>query len=488
MVCQTLVWLVLAAGPAAAADSLQAQVNAIAERSPLNRAQLGVLAIEAATGRVLAQRQADREFTPASTFKLLLSVTALETLGPQFRFRTQLLARGSLAGDRLDGDLILVGGGDPTLTTADLTGAAIAVARSGIREVRGTVLADESLYEGRRWGPNWSWDGMPFYYEAPIQALAIDKGTIDVVITPGARDGDRVGAALASPSPDYTIASIAVMSANPDDDPERCSHRPGTTRILIVGRMPLGASGETLHCAVEDSSARAVTVFRQALESAGVRIAATALGPRPANDEHDVIDQGPAPLPIAKRYPNAQVVWSHDSPPLIGIFRTMLAKSDNFTAEHVLKMLAVVKLKQRGSFIGGATVEQRFAVGLGIDRDAIDVNDGSGLSSTDKITPRGLVSILRHAAARPYGNDFINALPRAGMEGTLAYRFAGTDAAGRIRAKDGYMQHTIALAGYADTLHHGRVFFAVMIDEATGPPVPYFDLEDEIVRDLIDLP
>jgi serine-type D-Ala-D-Ala carboxypeptidase/endopeptidase (penicillin-binding protein 4) len=486
VVCQTLVWLFLAPGPAAA-DTLQARVEAIARQTPMNRAQLGVLAIDAATGRVLVSHQADREFTPASTFKLLLSVTALETLGPQFRFRTQLLARGTLNGDRLDGDLILVGGGDPTLTSADLSSAAAAVARAGIRQVSGTVLADESLFEGRRWGPDWPWDGLPFYYAAPIQALAIDKALIDVVVTPGSHDGDRISAVLASPSPDYTVSSIAVMAADPDDDPERCSHRLGSTRILIVGRMPLGAAQETLHCAVEDSGARAATVLVQALSAAGVTTGSAPRGSRPANDDLDVIDQGPAQPPIAKRYPNARTLWSQDSQRLIDLYHEMLAKSDNFTAEHILKMLAVTKLHQRGSFIGGATVEQRFAVGLGIDRDALDVQDGSGLCAADRITPRGLVTILRHAAARPYGNDFINALPRAGVEGTLIGRLTGSDAIGRVRAKDGYMQHTIAIAGYADTLHHGRVIFAVMVDEATGPAGPYFDLEDQVVEALADL-
>lgn len=453
----------------------------------MNRAQLGVFAIEASTGRVLATRQADRTFIPASAFKLLLSSAALDTLGPQFRFTTEVLARGNLAGGHLAGDVILVGGGDPVLSSADLAAAASAVSADGIRQVDGTALADDTLYDGVRWGPDWPWDATPFYYAAPIQALAIDEGTMTILIKPGIRDGDPITGEIAPPALGYTISSRAVMASVTDDDPARCSRRLGGTQILIVGRMPLGAAAQTAHCAVEDSSEYALRRLRFELAAVPVTVGAAPLGPQPADLPHDFIDQGPAPAPLFQRYPGARVLWAHQSPPLLELLHTMLTESDNFIAEHILKMLAVRKLHQRGSFIGGATVEQRFAVRLGIDKDALDVNDGSGLSPADRITPHALVTILRWTARQPYGNDFISALPRAGLEGTLSNRLNGTDAVGRVHAKSGYMQHTIVLAGYADTLHHGRVLFAVMVGDATGDVVPYFDLEDEIVSDLVDL-
>jgi serine-type D-Ala-D-Ala carboxypeptidase/endopeptidase (penicillin-binding protein 4) len=470
------------------AATLQTKVDAIAATAPMNRAQLGVFAIESSTGRVLVSHQADREFIPASAFKVLLSTAALDSLGPRFRFSTELLARGEIADGQLAGDVILVGGGDPILRSADLASAAAAVSAAGIRRIDGSALADDTLYDGVRWGPDWPWDATPFYYGAPIQALAIDEGTMAVVIGPGSRDGDPVSAEIVPPALGYTIASRAVMASVPDDDPARCSRRLGTTQILIVGRMPLGAAQQTLHCAVEDSSEYALRKLRAQLVAAHVSVGVTPLGSAPANLPHDFIDQGPAPAPLQQRYPGARLLWAHQSPPMFELLHTMLTESDNFIAEHLLKMLAVHQLHQRGSFIGGATVEQRFAVRLGIDKDALDVNDGSGLSPADRITPHALVTILRWAARQPYGNDFIAALPRAGLEGTLAGRLAGTDAVGRVHAKSGYMAHSIVLAGYADTLHHGRVLFAVMVGDATGDVSPYFDLEDQIVSGLVDLP
>ncbi len=363
----------------------------------MSHANLGVFAIEASSGKVLASHSADRDFIPASTFKVLLSATALHVLGPQFRFKTMLFARGTIDGSVLDGDLILVGGGDPVLTTQDLSAAAAAVTSAGIREVRGSLLADASLFDQRRWGPDWAWDGTPFYYEAPIQALAADEGTIGVIIRPGARTGDLVGASLLPPSADYTIASRAVMGTGPYEDPARCSRRIGTTQILIVGRMPVGASQETLHCAVEDTAEHAVGILRSELGSAGVRVGTKPAGPLPPNTPLDVIDDSPLPkAPSSYGRP----LWVHESPPLIDQLRTMLPKSDNFIAEHLLKMLAVKHFEQRGNFIGGATVEQRFAVQqLGIDTDSLDVEDGSGLSAADRITPHDLVTILRWTAA-----------------------------------------------------------------------------------------
>jgi serine-type D-Ala-D-Ala carboxypeptidase/endopeptidase (penicillin-binding protein 4) len=484
--CIALIALSVVTSPvSAAADTLQATVDAVAHHSPMDRAQLGVYAVEMATNHVLATRQADHPFTPASTFKVLLAATALDLLGPQFRFTTRLLARGTIEGGVLQGDLILIGGGDPVLTSHDLADAVSAVARAGIREVRGTLLADTSLFDQRRWGPDWAWDGTPFYYEAPIQALSIDEGTIGVVIKPGSSTGDPVTASLLSPSADYTVAPLATMGSSPYDNPERCSRLIDTKQILIVGRMPLGASEETVHCAVDDTADFALKTLRSAFATNGVRIGTSPLGPRPPNTPLDVIDDSSlAKLPWTLAPP----IWIHESPPLIELLHTMLPKSDNFIAEHFLKMLAVHKLSQRGNFIGGATVEQRFAVQhLAVNPDSIDAEDGSGLSSADRITPRTLVAILRSTAKQSYGNDFINALARAGVDGTLANRLTGTDAVGRVHAKSGYMQHAIALTGYADTFHHGRVAFAIMINDATGDPGPYFDLEDQIVVALVDL-
>ncbi|MBV8222055.1 MAG: D-alanyl-D-alanine carboxypeptidase/D-alanyl-D-alanine-endopeptidase, partial [Candidatus Eremiobacteraeota bacterium] len=327
-----------ALGGANPAQSFQGSVDATAQRAPLNRAQLGVYAVESTTGRVLASHQADREFAPASTFKLLLSAAALHTLGPQYRFKTALLARGDIESGRLDGDLIIVGGGDPTLTSQDLSAAAAAVARAGIRDVRGTLLADATLFDQRRWGPDWAWDGTPFYYEAPIQALSIDEGTVGAIIAPGARTGDAVSAQLIAPYDGYTIASRAVMGTGPYDDPARCSHRIGTTQILIVGRMPLGESEERVHCAVDDTVAFAADVLRADLRAAGVSLGASAAGPVPPNVPLDVIDD--SPLPAQPRYSGARVLWSHDSPTLLALYGTMLPQSDNFIAEHMLKMLA----------------------------------------------------------------------------------------------------------------------------------------------------
>jgi len=463
-------------------------VDAIARRPPMDRAHLGVYAVETSSGRVLVSRQADHEFTPASTLKLLLSSAALETLGPQFRFETQLYARGDIAGGRLNGDLILVGGGDPVLASADLSDAAAVVSVAGITSIGGSLLADQTLFDGRRWGPDWPWDGTPFYYEAPIAALSIDESTVPVIFKPGLREGDRVAGELVPPSLGYTIRSLAVMAADTDEDPIRCSRRIGAAPILVVGRMPLGASAETSRCAVEDAGDHALRRLRFELTSAHISAGTKPVGPAPQNPPLDFIDQGPAPPPPIQNYAGSRLLWVHQSPPLIDLLHTMLTKSDNFIAEHILKMLAVKSLRQTGSFPGGATVEQRLAVRLGIDKDTIDIHDGSGLSPADRMTPRAFVTILQWTARQPFGEDLIAALPRAGIDGTLAYRLVGTDAAGRVHAKSGYMQHTIAFAGYADTLHHGRVAFAIMVDDATGDVVPYFDLEDEIVRDLVDLP
>ena len=463
-------------------------VDGIAARYPMRTAQLGVVILEARSGRRLVARQAEREFAPASNFKLLDGATALAYLGQRFQYHTVLLARGEVRDGALDGDLILVGGGDPVLTRGDLRQSAAAVQAAGIRRVLGSVLVDGSIFDGQRYGSGWAWDDMPYYYQPPIEALAVDEGTVGVTALPGPRAGAPVRASLEADPGQMSIVSEAVTTAAHGLNDVDCFRSPGSTLIKIVGHVPRDAVPAKFRCTVDDSNVDGGLVLRQMLGDRGIAVGATALGSSPANIEQDMSDDGTAPPPPAQRYPGARLVWQHSSPTLAALLRRMMPPSDNFIAEHLFKMLPVAAFGRRGSFAGGAQVEQRFLASLGLPPESIDNGDGSGLSQGNRITPLDLAEVLRWQTRNPHGGVFIHALAKAGINGTIRHHLRGTDAVGRVLAKDGYIWHVSTFSGYAYTKHHGLLIFSVMFNDAVGSLRPFLRAEDQIVQAAVDLP
>lgn len=473
---------------AAQVASMHALIESLAARAPLKNARIGVSIVQASTGRVIGARDADGEFAPASNFKLLDAAAALAYLNPRNRFVTQLLARGALDQGVLDGDLVLVGGGDPVLARNDLRDAAAAVAAHGIQTITGTVLVDASFFDRQRYGAGWAWDDFPYYYQPPVQALAIEEGTADVAVTPGQDAGQPVVAQIEVNGGAMTVVSHAVTTAQNGLNDADCFRSPGSTQIQIIGHIPAGTKTDVFQCAVDDTAEFAAGTLRELLRQSGVAVGSSPRGGVPDDGPLDIEDRRPLPGPAVARYPDASLIWTHESPTIAGLVKKMMPPSDNFIAEHLYKALPTAALHQRGSFDGGAQVEQKFIASLGLDPTSIDNGDGSGLSQGDRITPRDITTILRWEWQGPYRDAYVYALGRPGIDGTVRRHLVGTDAVGRVWAKDGYIWHVSTFSGYAFTKHHGLVVFSIMMNDAIGSLAPFHAAQDAIVRTLVDLP
>jgi serine-type D-Ala-D-Ala carboxypeptidase/endopeptidase (penicillin-binding protein 4) len=481
--------LAIGAAPSDADVQMLARaVNAIAASYPESTARLGVSVIDAATGRVLYERDAFKEFAPASNFKLLDAATALAYLGPQFRYRTDLYAHGRLVDGVLEGDLVLVGGGDPVLSDVDFRNAAGVVARSGIRRVAGTVVVDDSLFDEQRYGGDWAWDDLPYYYQPPVQALSVDEGVANVTVEPGSAAGERVSASIEPNDGAMWVVSDAVTTPAGGLDDVDCFRSPGSRTIVIVGHYPEDAGTFKFGCAVENTADYARGVFVEALHGAGIGVGRTPYGPLPPSTPLDIQFATPEPALPAQRYATARLIWSHPSPPLSQLLAKMMPPSDNFIADHLYKTLPILALHQRGTFDGGAAVERSFVASLGLDPRSIDNGDGSGLSQGDRITPHDLAEILLWETRSSTGRLFVRSLAVAGVNGTVRHRLSGSDAVGRVRAKDGYIWHVSTLSGYANTMRHGTIIFSIMFNDANGSIAPFFDAEDKIVETIVDWP
>jgi serine-type D-Ala-D-Ala carboxypeptidase/endopeptidase (penicillin-binding protein 4) len=466
--------------------SLSANVDmAMAGSAAVRGAHVGLYAIDARDGRVLYQRGGDDAFQPASTFKLVVGSAALEKLGPDFRFHTEVLSTGQVAGGRLDGELVLRGGGDPFLNAADLDAAATAVAMAGITRVSRGVRIDDSHFEAPGYLPGWNWDDFAYYYAPVVGALAFEENVVHLTIAPGANPGD---AAIVTAAPIGLVAgpfeacpptaSVHVLAyamtgaAGAKDTIDIARERSGCIRV--TGTIPAGAKADTVDAAVMSPAVYAHDAFVAALQRHGVESTEVA-----------------APWPYEHRIvlaPNASatVVWSHDSEPLRDALADLWLPSDNLVAELLLRQIGFAQDGAPGTTAHGIAVETAWLKGLGIDTAALAIDDGSGLSTYDRITPHDLVTVLKHDWDGPNRDVVLDALPIAGVRGTLKSAFAGTPAERHVFAKTGSLSHVSTLAGYAANAKHGAVIFAFQVDDWVGQSAALRELRARVLAHFVE--
>ena len=469
--------------------SLSANVDlALAGSAAVRGAHVGLYAIDAHDGRVLYERNQDDVMQPASTFKLLVGSAALDKLGPAFRFHTDVLADGPVANGDLQGALILRGGGDPFLNAADLDAAAAAVAKAGVVRVRRGVSIDDTHFEPPGYLPGWSWDDFPYYYSPVVSALTFEENVVHLTIAPGANPGDfatvsaaplgQVGRPIEGCPPTVSVhvlpfARTGAADAKDTIDLER--QRSGC--IVVNGTIPAGAKPDTLDAAVVSPAVYAHDAFVAALKNHGVTV--TELSPiaAPWPFEHRG-GAGPGATPA--------VLWSHDSEPLRDVLADLWLPSDNLVAELLLRQLGFAQDGAPGTTAHGAAFEKSWLKTLGIDVDALAIEDGSGLSVYDRITPRDLVTILKHDWDGPNREVVLDDLPIAGVRGSLKPAYLGTPVERHLFAKTGGLSHVSTLAGYAANAKHGAVIFAFQVDDWVGEPAPLRELRARVLSRFVE--
>ncbi len=424
---------------AATVANLRVRIAAIlraARSGELRGANVAFLAIDAKRGTLIDAVHPDGDFIPASTFKLVVGSATLDRFGPDERFVTTLSTDGAREGTALHGDLILRGGGDPTLDGKALREAARAIARTGITRVDGSLLLDDTAFRfpSELYRPGWAWDDLTYGYGAPTSALSFDENALHITVAPGPHPGSAVALSVSPETPSLQIDNRAITGsseATDTIDAMRPWNDPNVVRIF--GVIPQGASSpDRFRVAVENPQAFIGDAFLADLEANGIAVAA---GMR----------TGALP-------PQATTIWQHRSPPLSTMLARMWQPSDNFIAEMLFRHL------------GGARPERAWLRSVGIDPQTLTIVDGSGLSAYDRITPRALVRILQYDRAPQRKAIVEAALPLSGVRGTLKGRFTDPVLRGNVNAKTGSVNHVRTLAGYLFTQRHGTVTFALLVN------------------------
>jgi D-alanyl-D-alanine carboxypeptidase/D-alanyl-D-alanine-endopeptidase (penicillin-binding protein 4) len=467
--------------------TLDADLDAMLANDPaLRGAHVGVSAIDTATGTALYARNVDDELQPASTLKLLVGSVALDRLGPAYTFVTTLLASPDKR------EIVLRAGGDPFLTSADLQGAATAIASSAAYGAY--LIVDDRRFDEEPYPRGWTWDDFGQSYAPRVSAIAVDEDLVHLTVTPGASVGAQptlttdagldVAVAPESWSPiDGETPCIAAWSNDRVSILSTASTGPSTlgdtldVRLTangcpeLTGEIPLGAPADRLDLAVPDMRG----YVAGALDTFVARIP-SARAVRP-------IDRfEPAPSVAAATI----ALWSHVSAPLSGwLGPRFLIPSDNLVGEMLLREIGYANSGVQGTTENGIAYERQWLRSIGIDPATVTLADGCGMSQYDRITPRDLVTILQHDWTGPNRQLVLDSLPVGGARGTIE-GIAGTDAAGRVFAKTGSMMHVRGLAGYLATLHHGAITFAFQVDDWNGDYPSLAALRARVLSRIID--
>ncbi|MCX4744358.1 D-alanyl-D-alanine carboxypeptidase/D-alanyl-D-alanine-endopeptidase [Kitasatospora sp. NBC_01287] len=458
--------LLSGSAPAAAPAPLAGDLDRLLADPALAGAQASVLVTDAATGQVLYQHDPDALLLPASTLKTVTAAAALDLLGQDHRFTTQVLAAGPRTGGRLDGDLVLRGGGDPSLLPADLDALAGRVAAAGVTEVTGSVLADASRYDDVPLGAAWAWDDQAAYYSPQISALTLttdsddDVGSVRLTLTPAQAPGGPATVRLTPARAPVRISGQVATGAAGGTDTVQVDRHPGGNDLVLSGSLPADAGPTEEWVAIDDPARLAGTVFAAALADHGVTV-------------RGALRAGRAP-------DGAALLAAHDSAPLGDLLVPFLKLSNNGIAEHLVKEIGAVRAGS-GSWAAGLDQVRGFLRRGGLESTPARLVDGSGLSRQNLMTGRRLVALLRFARQQPWFSAWYDALPVAGdprrmVGGTLTERMRDTPAAGRVHAKTGSMTGVDALAGYLERVDGRTLAFSVLVNDFAGAsPRPVID-------------
>lgn len=409
----------------------------------------GAMVVSLTRGDTLFARHVDTPLVPASTMKLFTAAVALDQLGAEHTFSTDVLRDGVIEGEGvLRGNLYLRGDGDPSLSPrfvrggpdAPMTLLAQFTAGAGITRVTGDLIADASAFESRRIPDGWLSRYAGAAYAAPFSALSLNENIVVVGVTPGSSGGASVQ--LEPSTRGLTISNTVRTVAGSG---ARLSIRMlGEDRVMVSGTIGARAGTRKYQLVVADPATFTAGAYRAALMARGITV--------------------DGEIRVGRTPPTASMVTSLPSPPLARLISTMNRESINIFAELLWRDAARGADRSRlgSADVASRTLEDFLVNRVGTASGAVVATDGSGLSVLDRVTPRALIQLLSHAHRAPWASAFHASLPVAGESELLRLRMRATPAQGNLHAKTGTTNEVIGLSGYV-TAENGEILaFALL--------------------------
>ncbi len=476
-----LCWAILLGGPLSTARSDEATAEArLTQRLDqilLNRkqakARFGGRVVELPTGRVLYDHRGHQPLIPASNMKLVVMAAAIDNLGADYEFRTHFAIRGK--------DLVVLGSGDPTLGDERLAAArrqsilhafhkvAEQLAGSGVKRIPGNIIVDDYIFDHQFVHPQWPPEQYQAWYEAPIGGLNLNANCVVVRVRPTSLG--QPAEAVLSPGNTYLQLENRTMTAEKQ-------HAVTVTRAqnseTIVVKGPVSRAEEVGPLTVRDPGLYFGAVLKTVLASKGISVLGEVVRERVRTDAGELPE-------------GCHLVWIHRAPLADALARAG-KDSLGMMAEALIKLLGA-GTGGVGSWAAGRKAVLAFCDRAGVAEGQIVVDDGSGLSRQNRLSPAATTQILKFMFSGPANRfDLLrDSLAVGGVDGTMAKRLTSGDVKGRVFAKTGYIKNVRTLAGYVQTKSGQWLAFAFYYNDSTNT-AEIRGFQDEACRLLASWP
>ena len=430
-------------GQNTAAKGLSSRLDTLIKYQLPVGSNVGISIYDLTDGKSLYTYQADKLSRPASTMKLLTTITALSHPDADDPFKTEVWYQGVIEQDTLKGDLYVVGGYDPEFDDEALDSLVNAVSRFPFSVISGHVYGDVSMKDSIYWGSGWAWDDTPASYQPYLSPLMLNKGLVTVTAFPGERG--HLASLDCVPASSYYTVTNETKSRTP------AAGRFGVSRdwlqngnnIVVKGNVEGKRTGMVNIYSSRDFF---MHTFLERLQAKGIQC--------PVNYAFNELQKDSLSVQIALFETAIQ-----------DVINQIMKESDNLNAEALLCRLgAQVTGKKHISDEDGLSVIRKQIKALGEDPDYYKLADGCGLSNYNYISPNLLIAFLKFAYSRTdIFQKLYKALPIGGVDGTLKYRMQrGTPSHKNVHAKTGSFTAINCLAGYLRTTNGHEIAFAIM--------------------------
>jgi D-alanyl-D-alanine carboxypeptidase/D-alanyl-D-alanine-endopeptidase (penicillin-binding protein 4) len=421
---------------------------------------IGLKIVSLDDGKTIYSRNSHKLFHPASNMKLLTTSTALNVLDSDFVFTTSISYDGNISKGALNGNLFILGSGDPLFTLKDIDTIVERIKQAGITSVKGNIIGDVTAMDELFWGEGWMWDDEPEYYEAFITPLTVNGNYITIEVSPGGKDGDKLPVRIEPQTSYLYIINNGITSSDTSIPTVQVTRPKRNNTITVNGRLSTTDTSEKFEISVWQPELWYLHLFKERLEKNGILVS--------GEIELDTLQ---------KSIQLTTIKHSIDS-----VLHFINKPSDNLASELLLKTFGRTKYGKPGTAKKGLEAMLDYLNSIGVDTSLLILADGSGLSFYNQVSPDALVKILEHQYRSKTFKRFYESLPTAGVDGTLKNRLKGTKAEGNLRAKTGTISSVSTLSGYITTTDNKLLAFSFMSNHYPKQLRDLRKLQDTIVE------
>lgn len=438
----------------------------------------GVMVKSLRSGEIIYKRNADKLLIPASNMKLFTTSAALILLGPDYSYETNIYANGEIKKGILEGDLVIQGTGDPTISNRFYNGNttklfeewADSLKSHGINKITGNIYGDDSFFDNNGLGKGWLSDYEWSWFSAPSGALSFNDNSVEIIVEPG--ELNFPAQVTVNPSTQYVTIVSKVITVDEDASQSiSVSRIRGSNLITVTGRIRVTSKPYSEHVSISEPTMFFLSVFKEVLNQKGIEV--TGRVGNIESSERTIITEDFTPL------------LRHESVPLSLILKEVNKNSNNFYAEQLLKTIGAEEYGY-GSSENGVRACRDIFNSMGINPDNMVMVDGSGLSRLDLVTPRQIVNLLTYMYKTEEFQKFYDSLPIGGVDGTLVDRMKKTSAQNNVRAKAGYNENVSSLSGYLRTVSGEPLVFSIIVNNFLAPYNLANYIEDNVCNRLVN--